>query len=157
MNALKIWSKSNNRGGEPAAHTERMVHMIMLNHETVCQAVEHELNTFHFLHDPHRGYNDRQVGYDQALRDYMERLILWHRMPGSLERLPLEYVQEIKLLESLEKFRPDESRLKQVFGHIPKEMEDRAWGYLEGVDTLKRVLHRLAERARENELKGESL
>lgn len=133
-----------------------MVYMIMLKHETVCQAVQHELNTFHAVYDPHRGYNNRQVGYEEALRDYMTRLLCWHRMPGTLERLPLEYGYEIKLLESLEKFRPDESRLKQVFGHIPAEVEDRAWGYLEGVDTLHRMLHRLAERERENELKGES-
>lgn len=119
--------------------------MAMLKHENVRRAVQYELDTFHARHDPRRGYDNRQVGYEAALLDYLERLICWHRMPGRLERLPLEYEYEIRQLEALEGFSPDESLLQHVFGSLPAEVEDRAWGYLEGVGTLKRVLRRVAE------------
>lgn len=117
--------------------------MTMLKHENVHRAVRYELDKFHARHNPCWGYDPWHAGYEAALLDYLGRLDNWHRMPGTTERLPLNAGMELHQVEALEKFRPDESLLQHVFGRLPAEVEDRAWGYLEGVCTLKKVLRRL--------------
>lgn len=117
--------------------------MIMLKHESVRQAVQYELDTLHAKRDPCWGYDPWHAGYEAALLDYLERLDNWHRMPGELGRLPLDAQMELHLLDDLKGTDQKERWVRQVFGSLPAEVQDRARGYLEGLDTLERVLLKL--------------